>query len=193
MTPQAQAALTDYLTRYPELAAREEELKDLFEQWDPHDPQPSISCRKGWIDLVLSTHKALKTARPNYRLDCVKEKFGLLRIYTDSYLGFSDLDHLYDPSRLAFDAIINHSEYLSAYICENCGATIRTRGMILSTIFSWQHTFCYQCEIEYTDMQIEKAAGKTYMEETIQTWAAYRVSLLDSIAKYEKILRVSKE
>lgn len=87
-------------------------------------------CGSGWCDLIRATCWAIAALDPEARLAQVKEKFGMLRMYTEGGTN--------DEAGLA----IQYAEKLSKHICESCGE----RGT-LGTINggSWVKCLCEEC------------------------------------------------
>ena len=83
------------------------------------------SVGKGWWPLI----RVLWKYKPdNINIVQVKEKFGVLRVYTDC---IND----------RYDAVIDALETLSSRICEGCGAKGR-----LDTSHYWMQTLCKSCK-----------------------------------------------
>lgn len=76
----------------------------------------------GWYNLVLNVELAAQ--KKNVEIAQVKEKFGTLRIYTET----SDSD---------LNTIINTAEKLSEVTCESCGGPGRLRNT-----HGWLKTMC---------------------------------------------------
>jgi hypothetical protein len=84
---------------------------------ESNDEPDQVWCGAGWHRLVAETNRRLAEIDPSYRLDQVKEKFGLLRYYA-SPSPASDLDA---DARRHFTAIISSAEVASGFLCEVCG------------------------------------------------------------------------
>jgi len=82
---------------------------------------------KGWEPIVEKAAAALKELDDSIELMQVKEKFGGLRMYTNSY---SD----------EVDAILREAEEEASNTCEFCGATEQ-----VSCKGSWLKTLCDTC------------------------------------------------
>ena len=98
---------------------------------DPRKSCMAFGCdvADGWEPLIRETCKRLAALRiGDLALSQVKEKFGLLRIYT----SHDEYERVWKITAAA--------ENTSATICEQCGApgTIRSRG--------WHHVACDKCE-----------------------------------------------
>jgi hypothetical protein len=93
----------------------------------------------GWYDLLeslcwLITEYQQKT-RPEFpvRFSQIKEKFAHLRVYVDSY-GDGYVEDL-----------INMHEYVSQYICEDCGQV----AAVDKIKTGWQRTLCKACSLRH--------------------------------------------
>ena len=102
-----------------------------------------FECGDGWYNLIDTLCSLLqwdidKNKHPQIEAIQVKEKYGTLRFYTN---GNNERQYGY----------INFAEYLSAFICEECGSNnnvTQTEGWIVS--------LCPKCMKKY----IKKHAGK---------------------------------
>lgn len=82
-----------------------------------------IECGDGWntlIQIFLDIILDMKKQIPNYtfKVTCIKEKFGLLRIY---YSVLDEDDHYDSAIHDRLDHILSHLEFMSEHICEDCG------------------------------------------------------------------------
>ena len=82
-----------------------------------------LQCGDGWYDLIDKVCGYLQfqidnNGMPQFSFNTVKEKFGSLRLYTDGWN--SELDN-----------VISFAEYLSQFICEECGQPGKIGGQIL--------------------------------------------------------------
>ena len=114
-----------------------EEYPDFFvENWN----DPAISCMAwgfavgdGWHDIVEQLLKDIKVIVDrdglNFKLDQVKEKFGILRIYVS---GANEEIH----------KLINQAEAESSKVCESCGST----EFVGRNDGGWIKTLCRKCE-----------------------------------------------
>lgn len=88
------------------------------------------SCGDGWFNLIYMTCQKLVQAgiSKDFKFTQIKEKFGILRIYTNNY------------SNPEINTIIHDAEHESHYICEWCGSreNITQDG-------GWIKTLCQQC------------------------------------------------
>lgn len=99
------------------------------------DPKQScmcwgFECGDGWynvIDKMLKRMKALKD--PELYLTQVKEKWGLLRVYTNF-------------STKKVEKIISKAEKESAHVCEQCGSK---KYVSTHADFGWYRTLCPIC------------------------------------------------
>ena len=133
----------------------EEKLYNKYpEIFTQHDWDMSRTCLcwglpgKGWYNIIddlcqkITDHcKETKQELPQFVQ--VKEKFGLLRIYTDG----SD-DHIYD--------LIHEAEEASAQVCERCGSkeNVTSEG-------GWILTLCKECREKKED----ETSWGTFWEE----------------------------
>lgn len=101
-----------------------------------------IECADGWYDLVDSTLSALNKF-DGLKIHQIKEKFGLLRIYT-SY---------YNPE---IHEILSEAEKASAKICEVCGHTEEVK----TSKNGYLRTLCPVCMTDHI------TKGKSKEDET---------------------------
>jgi len=85
----------------------------------------SSSIGRGWLQIILDMDKKLNEISSDYRIDQIKEKFGLLRYY------ISGID--YDKA----DEIIREAAAKSGKICEMCGKPAKLRNNE-----GWYQTLC---------------------------------------------------
>jgi hypothetical protein len=89
-----------------------------------------FACGDGWFKLIEELSAELYNESQRSGCSCaicdVKEKYGTLRVYTDS-------------SNDKIDKLIDKAEADSAKICEICGAPGRIRGSV------WFSTYCDDC------------------------------------------------
>lgn len=85
----------------------------------------------GWVELVLNLDAELSHVVPDYEIAQVKEKFGGLRFYIESF-GIPRDDPRYDIAR----ELIREAEEQSFHICQVCGepGEINTDG--------WHRVLC---------------------------------------------------
>jgi hypothetical protein len=83
------------------------------------------SCGKGWLQIIIDADKKLNKINPDYAIDQIKEKFGLLRIYI-SGIGYDNAGE-----------ILEEAEERSGKICELCG-----KDAELKSTNSWYQTCC---------------------------------------------------
>ncbi|MEX2211226.1 MAG: hypothetical protein WD689_05625 [Gaiellaceae bacterium] len=87
------------------------------------DPGYRSFAGPGWHPILARLHDRLAAIDPDYRLDQVKEKFGVLRVYP--------ADEEYAARRRVLDAIeaaIADAVRESAATCERCGQPGRLRS-----------------------------------------------------------------
>lgn len=91
-----------------------------------------FECGDGWFDILYELSKKLSDADPECIALQVKEKFGLLRYYTN---------HATDET----ENLIREAERKSSETCEECGepGELRKGG--------WLRTLCDKCGKEYLE------------------------------------------
>ena len=90
---------------------------------DIRDAWPIIECGDGWSDVLWHGHHIAKDAVPDYTVNQIKEKFGILRFYSDI--------------PIVTEMMI---ESLSNIVCETCGE-LGTLSMTDSP-HPWYRTLC---------------------------------------------------
>lgn len=127
-TKEFQAALTDDGARRIQeaLAGTTPELS--IEVWEN-------DVGAGWRPLIRGLDANLRDLDPDYRIGQVKEKFGGLRYYIDSFAE----EHREEAYRL-----IRLAEEVSFRICENCGGP----GERCNLNGYWVRTLCQHCQSE---------------------------------------------
>lgn len=101
-------------------------LKPLLDRIDPAFER-TISCDKGWWDLLVSLHKEIMELDPNYGIYQVKEKYGTLRFYY----------RCSGPQQAKWiDKIIARYERISSLTCEVTGGAgqLMQRGLQYKTL-----------------------------------------------------------
>ena len=88
-----------------------------------------IECESGWYDLIEELHNKLLTIDPNYRIDQIKEKFGLLRYYFTTENSYDEMNK-----------IVDEYEAYSGQVCEFCGDPGK-----LANFGGWFKTSCVKC------------------------------------------------
>ena len=98
--------------------------------------QTFIDCGDGWYDLIDLACRAINseiTSRENYEkvkynivVVEIKEKFGGLRFYYDSFVESDTVESPYSLTSTArglgiVDGVIRMAELYSYHVCENCG------------------------------------------------------------------------
>lgn len=81
------------------------------------------SVGPGWATLVNTIFDKVQTYTPGIIISQVKEKYGGLRVYCESY-------------NEEFNMFLIEVEKASFFVCEKCGATGKLRGG------SWYQTLC---------------------------------------------------
>lgn len=91
-----------------------------------------IDCGQGWFEIIKVLDQALAGIDPDYTVQQVKEKFGLLDYYC-SLMG--------NPRAKVF---IDAARTVSGKTCERCGKPGKRR--VLGTKINWlQSTLCKSC------------------------------------------------
>lgn len=91
----------------------------------------------GWFDLIRKTCKKIKPLTvkdEDFRFNQIKEKFGELRMYTETYIE-------------EVEDIIDEATEKSLKICETCGKP----GKLRETKSHWFLTACDKCYKEYKE------------------------------------------
>lgn len=103
-----------------------EELKEKYPQIDCE-----IDVREGWLAIVEDILSALVVLDTAFTVECIKEKFGGLRVYTQ----FIDIDRE-DDAWSKFQDVITKFEDKSLSVCEDCGQPGLLRRL------GWMRTLC---------------------------------------------------
>jgi hypothetical protein len=94
----------------------------------------------GWGPLIRGLDANLRALDPDYRIGQIKEKFGGLRYYVDSFSGDTELA----------DKLVRAAEDVSFKICEDCGGpgdrSSTNKGF-------WIKTLCPRCAAYRRDDQ----------------------------------------
>lgn len=85
-----------------------------------------IECAAGWYELIDRTLAELQKLDQEVYISQIKEKFGLLRIYTSARLP-------------EVHKITDAAEAQSQYVCEDCGGLGKRLGD------NWIRTLCAVC------------------------------------------------
>lgn len=102
----------------------------------PHGWTREISCGPGWYPLVAQVNLKLCELDVDHEVLQVKEKFGTLRYYAESYTD----DELKYRN---FCAVTSDAERLSTTICEQCG---KPGSLCVSSHGARIKTLCPECE-----------------------------------------------
>lgn len=98
-------------------------------------PQIPSGVGEGWHPIVAECHKKLLELDPDYRIDQIKEKFGMLRYYfTPSEKPGEEGNETYEK----MEAVVSEAEKASGTICEWCGEPGRT----VANSRGWIKTLC---------------------------------------------------
>lgn len=91
-----------------------------------------LTCGEGWFDLIYKMCERIEESLPppTFKFEQIKEKFGLLRVYSS---GGTNLTQ----------KIIDEIENMSAQVCEQCG----TEGDHVTTEGSYIQTLCPNCRL----------------------------------------------
>lgn len=95
-----------------------------------------ITCDSGWFSLIKEVCDHIKTENPGFKIVQIKEKFGLLRIYTEPRYNNKPTQDAWN--RLS--KVVRWAEHKSAFMCEICGNVGKidhSRG--------WIKTHCSYC------------------------------------------------
>ena len=112
----------------------------------------ALECDDGWFgliwDLGLNLEPLVRDAADCYHAVQVKEKFGGLRFYMNSYTE-------------AMTFYIDKAEALAAKTCEICGTpgerrNIHPKSRDGDVGFAWFRTFCDECFLDIMDLDIIK-------------------------------------
>lgn len=95
--------------------------------FDAMDVWPVPTCGDGWTGLIIEAGRAAQALDPAIKARQVKEKWGLLVIYTNS------------NNRDIWDAL-GRIEGLSGAVCEDCGEPGERKPM-----GNWLGTLCEPC------------------------------------------------
>ena len=94
-----------------------------------------IGCNDGWYDLVYNMCENIQKISDSKKIDCsiiqIKQKFGILRVYTNTNTNTNTNDN-------EIENIIRKFESLSKNICEICGNS----GMLSFSKLKWCKTLC---------------------------------------------------
>lgn len=116
--------------------AREEKMKPVLDRSLPGYGL-YMQFQSGWDDLVLKLDQNLSRIDPEYKVSQMKEKFGGLRYYCDSFERLSDKDSE------RFRNLIRQAEDDSYKICEICGIKDNTVSLVGANY--WYRTRCAKC------------------------------------------------
>lgn len=98
----------------------------------------SVDCNEGWHLLISDCiEKLYSKYKDCVRISCLKEKFGLLRIYADFNEGVSEENYQ------EIYKILMEAENNSENICEMCGSTHNVTTD--ANGFYWIKTLCDVC------------------------------------------------
>lgn len=110
-------------------------------------PNPRIpsGVGPGWWPLIEQLHRDILAIDADYRLDQIKEKFGILRFYASS-------ERWGEAS-----ALISAAEAKSATLCERCGASgeMRSEGWWMKTL----------CDMHHDERERAQKAGERWLVE----------------------------
>lgn len=103
-------------------------------------PEPyGLECGAGWKDIIDRTHEKLKYIDPDYTIAQIKEKFGGLRYYFDSSVGYGTVAHI-----IMYD-IVRAAEEEASRTCEICGTNKTGAGVGTREDRGWYYTYCKEC------------------------------------------------
>jgi hypothetical protein len=98
---------------------------------------------EGWHPLIKELEEKLNAIDPNYELLQVKEKFGGLRYYANTFVTEREAQEL-------FHLLIAEAEEASFHICEVCGEP----GEQYSSKHGWLKTLCATHQAERLASQV---------------------------------------
>jgi len=96
----------------------------------------SFDIDLGWLPLVINLHKSILELDPNYELLQVKEKFGSLRYYVNTYSIYTDIGK-------EIHHLIYTAEESSLTICQLCA----NPGSLQSKSYWPLKTLCDSCAL----------------------------------------------
>lgn len=105
-------------------------LRDRF--YD-HSPATHIDIDQGWYDIVLQCHAELAKEDPDYMITQIKQKFGRLRYYIQTSVGYW---FVAKGTQNHVKNIITKYETLSASTCEVTGKS----GVLMRSPNGWFKT-----------------------------------------------------
>ena len=120
----------DYVDLFPEFKER---YPELFNSGD-EGSFISFQIGNGWKDIVDAACMQLWFI-DDVQISQVKEKFGGLRIYTNTYTD-------------EVKEIINEAEVAASKTCEFCGSTEGVTNKSFRNKGSWMKSLCTQCREE---------------------------------------------
>jgi hypothetical protein len=95
----------------------------------------SFSCKSGWWPLLHETLQKIEKVldeNETFCIDCIKEKFGCLRLY---YTGNNEQAIL----------LVREAENKSSSVCEYCGKPGKMRSG------SWLKVRCDECQTQFEE------------------------------------------
>jgi len=93
-----------------------------------YEPDFEFRCDDGWYQLIYNMSEEVIREDERTVITTVKEKFGELRVYSDS---------------VPFSPVIDKYEKISRYTCEMCGSTENAK--IVDTGNRWFKCMCKEC------------------------------------------------
>lgn len=118
----------------------EETTRTLMERYPitfSHLQYSTFECRDGWFNLIDRLGKLCEPHK--VQVECVKEKFGIMRIYTRVK------SRLADQTPVEVYKEIEELERISGEVCEGCGDKGTLRGATSERGW-WIMVHCDACE-----------------------------------------------
>jgi hypothetical protein len=109
-----------------------------------------FECDNGWYELIKLVCIAMNNHKNTYikylKFVQIKEKFGLLRIYTRS--KYCDvLNKVYEVKEHSLQYFISSIEEFSSIVCEKCGQIKTNKREVGIKLINgwWKKTLCDKC------------------------------------------------
>lgn len=117
-----------------------EQLKDRI-NWEKGFP-PAIGVGDGWLPIIDELDNAIRKVKESYRVAQIKQKFGGLRVYTDS------------DEVAVIAELIRAAEVKAQVTCEECGNLGRQ-----TSVGYWHCVLCPDCEKVLQERAAERRAA----------------------------------
>lgn len=123
------------------------EQSETIKKHAPEDYDVQMAIGKGWEGIAHRLTEQIAQLDPDFKVNCIKEKFGSFRYYISS--GTTD-----DDVKECVYTLIDKAEHEASQTCECCGST---RGAILKGMsWGWFVTLCDECR---TTLEKERKHG----------------------------------